>query len=132
MAAAVPVRDSGSTPASRLYYGWIVVFVAAAAMVGTLPGRTEGLALITQPPLAGSRVQRWGRRARWLALGCGLLAILASMSATVGRRGREAFGLVPDAGALRTSAHIRAENARALGATTGYVWADALLTPAFW
>jgi MFS family permease len=35
----------------RLYYGWIVLAVAALAMVGTLPGRTQGLGLITEPLL---------------------------------------------------------------------------------
>jgi MFS family permease len=35
-----------------MYYGWIVVLVAAAAMVGTLPGRTQGLGLVTEPLLA--------------------------------------------------------------------------------
>ena len=34
-----------------LYYGWVVLLVAAAAMVGTLPGRTQGLGLITEPLL---------------------------------------------------------------------------------
>ena len=32
----------------RAYYGWVVVCVAALAMVGTLPGRTQGLGLITE------------------------------------------------------------------------------------
>jgi MFS family permease len=35
----------------RVYYGWIVLGVAACAMVGTLPGRTQGLGLITEPLL---------------------------------------------------------------------------------
>lgn len=35
-----------------MYYGWIVLLVAAAAMVGTLPGRTQGLGLVTEPLLA--------------------------------------------------------------------------------
>lgn len=34
-----------------MYYGWPVLLVAAAAMVGTLPGRTQGLGLITEPLL---------------------------------------------------------------------------------
>ena len=33
------------------FYGWVVLVVAAAAMVGTLPGRTQGLGLITEPLL---------------------------------------------------------------------------------
>jgi MFS family permease len=247
MGAAAPLPDSGSTRAPRLYYGWIVLLVAAAAMVGTLPGRTQGLGLITEPlladlrisrvryaelnfwatilgsagaigvgqlidrlgsrivltlvtlalalvvcamsqtssfaalalwitltrgvgqsalsvvsiamvghwfvrkiaaamavysvvlsigfmiafPLVGTLVQRWGWRAAWLAVGCGLLGILAPMSAIVVRRGPEACGLVPDGDALTTSAHIDAEHAT-VGATTGYVWTEALLTPAFW
>ena len=35
----------------RVYYGWAVLLVAAAAMVGTLPGRTQGLGLVTEPLL---------------------------------------------------------------------------------
>ena len=35
-----------------MYYGWIIVGISAAAMVGTLPGRTQGLGLITEPLLA--------------------------------------------------------------------------------
>ena len=248
MGAAAPLPDSGSTRAPRLYYGWIVVFVAAAAMVGTLPGRTQGLGLITEPlladlrisrvryaelnfwatilgsagaigvgqlidrlgsrivltlvtlalglvvcamsqtssfaalalwitltrglgqsalsvvsiamvghwfvrkiaaamavysvalsigfmiafPLAGTLVQQWGWRAAWLAVGCGLLGILAPMSAAMVRRGPEACGLIPDGGAFPASSHIHVENASALGATTGYVWTEALLTPGFW
>jgi MFS family permease len=42
----------------RFYYGWIVLAVAAAAMVGTLPGRTQGLGLITEPLLADLRIGR--------------------------------------------------------------------------
>lgn len=30
------------------YYGWIILVIAAFAMVGTLPGRTHGLGLITE------------------------------------------------------------------------------------
>ncbi|MEW6212495.1 MAG: MFS transporter [Acidobacteriota bacterium] len=50
--------DSTNSEASRLailparlpfYYGWVNVTVAAMAMVGTLPGRTQGLGLITEP-----------------------------------------------------------------------------------
>lgn len=33
----------------RRYYGWLVLMVAAAGMVGSLPGRTQGLGLITEP-----------------------------------------------------------------------------------
>ena len=40
------------------YYGWVNVFVAAFAMVGTLPGRTQGLGLITEPLLADLQIDR--------------------------------------------------------------------------
>ncbi len=43
---------------SRLYYGWVIVALAAAAMVGTLPGRTQGLGLVTEPLLADLRIGR--------------------------------------------------------------------------
>lgn len=35
----------------RVFYGWLVVLTAAAAMVGTLPGRSQGLGLVTEPLL---------------------------------------------------------------------------------
>jgi MFS family permease len=39
-------------PASRpLYYGWVNLGLAALAMVATLPGRTQGLGLVTEPLL---------------------------------------------------------------------------------
>jgi MFS family permease len=41
-----------------LYYGWINLALAALAMVGTLPGRTQGLGLITEPLLADLRIDR--------------------------------------------------------------------------
>ena len=43
---------------SRVYYGWVMMGLAAAAMVGTLPGRTQGLGLITEPLLADLRMGR--------------------------------------------------------------------------
>lgn len=42
-------RLTGRPP---LFYGWRIVAVAALAMVGTLPGRTQGLGLVTEPLLA--------------------------------------------------------------------------------
>jgi MFS family permease len=53
MEAVVPTR-----PGTRLYYGWSVLLVAAAAMVGTLPGRTQGLGLITEPLLTDLGLDR--------------------------------------------------------------------------
>lgn len=44
----------GTVPRPRaagVYYGWVVLGVAALAMVGTLPGRTQGLGLVTEPLL---------------------------------------------------------------------------------
>lgn len=40
------------------YYGWVNLGVAAAAMVGTLPGRTQGLGLVTEPLLRDLRIDR--------------------------------------------------------------------------
>ncbi len=40
------------------YYGWIHVAVAALAMVGTLPGRTQGLGLITEPLIKDLQIGR--------------------------------------------------------------------------
>jgi MFS family permease len=42
------------------YRGWVIIFVAALAMVGTLPGRSQGLGLITEPLLADLRLDRVG------------------------------------------------------------------------
>jgi MFS family permease len=42
----------------RFYYGWVVLFAAAAAMVGTLPGRTQGLGLVTEPLLTDLQIGR--------------------------------------------------------------------------
>ena len=42
----------------RLYYGWFTAGVAALAMVGTLPGRTQGLGLITEPLLRDLEIGR--------------------------------------------------------------------------
>jgi MFS family permease len=50
--SSIPKRES------RIYYGWIVLAVAAVAMVGTLPGRTQGLGLITEPLLRDLGVTR--------------------------------------------------------------------------
>lgn len=42
----------------RYRYGWTVLLVAAAAMVGSLPGRTQGLGLVTEPLLAETGIDR--------------------------------------------------------------------------
>lgn len=43
---------------TRFYYGWVMVGVAALAMVGTLPGRTQGLGLITESLLKDLQIDR--------------------------------------------------------------------------
>ena len=43
---------------ARIYYGWFVLLVAAAAMVCTFPGRSIGRGLITEPLLADLRLGR--------------------------------------------------------------------------
>jgi len=49
---------NASPQAGRVFYGWYVLAAAALAMVGTLPGRTQGLGLITEPLLADLRLDR--------------------------------------------------------------------------
>lgn len=41
-----------------MYYGWVNLIVAALAMVGTLPGRTQGLGLITESLLRDLQIDR--------------------------------------------------------------------------
>ena len=40
------------------YYGWVNLLIAALAMVGTLPGRTQGLGLITESLLKDLQIGR--------------------------------------------------------------------------
>src|ERR1700692_187851 len=46
------------TVRKTFYYGWANLAIAALAMVGTLPGRTQGLGLVTEPLLADLGVDR--------------------------------------------------------------------------
>jgi MFS family permease len=48
----------GTHARPRFFYGWVVLGVAALAMVGTLPGRTQGLGLITEPLIADLGIGR--------------------------------------------------------------------------
>lgn len=41
-----------------MYYGWVNLSVAAMAMVGTLPGRTQGLGLITESLMKDLRIEQ--------------------------------------------------------------------------
>jgi MFS family permease len=52
---------TSATPASsrsRFNYGWVIVPTAALVMLATLPGRTHGLGLITEPLLKDLNVDR--------------------------------------------------------------------------
>jgi MFS family permease len=40
------------------YYGWVNLGLAALAMVGTLPGRTQGLGLVTEPLMRDLSIDR--------------------------------------------------------------------------
>ena len=40
------------------YYGWVVLIFAAVAMVATLPGRSVGIGLITEPLIADLGISR--------------------------------------------------------------------------
>ena len=50
--------EIGTGKESSAYYGWVVLGIAALAMVGTLPGRTQGIGLITEPLLRDLGVDR--------------------------------------------------------------------------
>ena len=53
------IRTTSAGPlALPFYYGWVNLVVAALAMVGTLPGRTQGLGLITEPLLRDLQIDR--------------------------------------------------------------------------
>ncbi len=57
--AAIPTPATGfDSRTRRFYYGWVVLGVAALGMVGTLPGRTQGLGLITEPLLTDLGISR--------------------------------------------------------------------------
>ncbi len=56
--ATILPRRPGLPVHARFYYGWVTVGLAAAAMVGTLPGRTQGLGLITESLLKDLAIDR--------------------------------------------------------------------------
>ena len=91
--------------------GWITVVLAAVAMVGTLPGRTQGLGLITEPLLidlhldrvafaemnlwatlagalfalgTGRLIDQFGVRPVWVVAAGALGAVVLAMSMTAG------------------------------------------------
>ncbi|HEV7221317.1 MAG TPA: MFS transporter [Pirellulales bacterium] len=57
LAPAAAAADGGQA-APTAHYGWVHVAVAAAAMVATLPGRTHGLGLVTEPLIEELRIDR--------------------------------------------------------------------------
>jgi MFS family permease len=66
-----PATRTDSLPfQTGFYFGWVQVFVAAAAMVATFPGRTQGLGLITEPLLAdlGIDAVSYARMNLWATL----------------------------------------------------------------
>jgi MFS family permease len=58
MTHTAEVRLPGASTRAPFYYGWVTVGLAALAMVGTLPGRTQGLGLITEPLLKDLQLDR--------------------------------------------------------------------------
>ena len=96
----------------RMYYGWVVLGVASLAMVGTLPGRTQGLGLITEPLVVALASAMYGL----VASGIGLFneSILSrqgfapevyytalAVTAITGLAGNFAAGAFADRGSLR-------------------------------
>lgn len=51
-------RQSSGPLALPFYYGWVNLAIAAFAMVGTLPGRTQGLGLITEQLISDLNINR--------------------------------------------------------------------------
>ena len=70
-------RPTAGPVALPFYYGWVNLAVAAMAMVGTLPGRTQGLGLITEPLLADLQMERvlFARVNFWATLLGGLFCL---------------------------------------------------------
>jgi MFS family permease len=118
------------TPLEREIQGqsghWFVRRIDAAMAVYSI---VMSVGFMLAFPLVGVLVQEWGWRGAWLAVGCGLLCLLAPVSAVLVRRGPESRGLLPDGDAAATAVHtaVTGENA-----AHGVVWTEALLTRVFW
>jgi MFS family permease len=58
-------------------YRWVMLFLAAMAMVGTLPGRTQGLGLVTEPLIADLQISRidYAQLNLWATLAGSLFAV---------------------------------------------------------
>jgi cyanate permease len=78
MTSEVALDYGTARPRGRFYYGWVVLVVAAAAMVCTFPGRSLGRGLITEPLLADLQVSRvtFG----WITLVATLIGSLFSLA----------------------------------------------------
>ena len=74
-------------------------------------------------PIVGAWIQRWGWRRAWIAVGVGLLVLLAPLAAVFVRRSPEASGLWPDGATSSTPDR---------GDLEGYGWREAMASPAFW
>jgi MFS family permease len=99
-----PVPKDAAPPLARLpfYYGWVNLVVAALAMSATLPGRTHGLGLITEPltndPALGVGAARFSALNFWAVLlgsalclpvgrlldRCGCRAVLTGVALSLG------------------------------------------------
>jgi MFS family permease len=58
MPSSAPAPNLALPITHRVYYGWVVLALAAVAMVGTLPARTQGLGIITEPLLRDLHIDR--------------------------------------------------------------------------
>ena len=52
------IFGNGLPARAPFYYGWVVLIFAAVAMVATLPGRSVGIGLITEPLIADLGISR--------------------------------------------------------------------------
>ncbi len=57
-AAQAPVKANPAPKSTRFDYSWVNVVLAAVLMLATLPGRTQGLGLITEPLLKDLHLER--------------------------------------------------------------------------
>jgi MFS family permease len=58
MAETLAAPSPASVARWPFYYGWVNLGLAALAMVGTLPGRTQGLGLVTEPLMRDLHIDR--------------------------------------------------------------------------
>ncbi|HUF46943.1 MAG TPA: MFS transporter [Vicinamibacterales bacterium] len=102
------------------YYGWTVVLLAAAAMVGTLPGRTQGLGLVTEPLLADLGLDRVG----WASINFWATLIGSGFAIGIGR-------ILDQFGArvvLTTTVLALAVIVALMSGATGVLWMAVLVT----